>query len=164
MPFDFTGEEAKLYPSTFEESKQITRRVRESLAVNYSIYNPKHIVEYFKAYIYQPFRDFEQEEMWLLLCNNRSIVTHDIQLYVGTINQIPMRPAEVFRDAFRYNAASIAISHVHPSGVATPSDADLKVTEKLVALGKELDMPILDHVIVGREECTSFAMNGIGGF
>ncbi len=58
---------------------------------------------------------------------------------------------EVFLSAIKHRSASIILVHNHPSGVTTPSREDIAMTERLVKAGKILDIPVLDHVIIG--EC-----------
>lgn len=161
IPFDFGGE--KLYESKFEETTPDYRFVRPAQAENYQILKPEHIAGYFKEYVFNPFDQFTQEELWILMCDTHNVVMYDALVYRGTINTVYIRPAEIFRPAIYYNSASIVMSHCHPSGSSVPSNADIQITEKLVGLGKELDLPILDHVIVGRNDCASLAMKGLGG-
>jgi DNA repair protein RadC len=46
-------------------------------------------------------------------------------------------------------AAAIICVHNHPSGDPAPSAADLHVTRQLREAAKTLDIPLLDHVIIG---------------
>jgi DNA repair protein RadC len=55
----------------------------------------------------------------------------------------------------KYNAASIILVHNHPSGDPTPSRNDFKTTLSLSNIGKDLDIPITDHIIIGRHGCES---------
>jgi len=59
------------------------------------------------------------------------------------------------------NAASIIIAHNHPSGVAEPSHADKMITEKLAEALMLMDVRLLDHIVVGDIDCTSFAECGL---
>jgi len=58
-------------------------------------------------------------------------------------------------------AAAVILVHNHPSGDPTPSADDRLVTEQLVAAGKLLDIPVHDHIIIGRGRYTSFAEAGL---
>ena len=60
-----------------------------------------------------------------------------------------MHPREVFRCALHDNAKSIILAHNHPSGDPKPSIQDLKITKKLIECGQLLDIPVLDHLIIG---------------
>ena len=85
-------------------------------------------------------------------------------MYRGTISSSAVRVAELFRDAIRENAASIIITHNHPSGDPTPSPEDVKVTAEAVQAGRLLDMEVLDHIIVGggRDRYVSMKERGLG--
>jgi hypothetical protein len=67
----------------------------------------------------------------------------------------------VFRLAIHVNAAAVILVHNHPSGDPTPSADDRAVTAQLVAAGRLLDMPVADHVVIGRGRYLSFAEGGL---
>ena len=164
VPFDFTPEEQKLYPSKFEEAQADYRLVRPAQADNYALLNPAHIATYFKEFVYCPFDAFTQEELWVLMCDTHNTVRYESLIYRGTLNEVPIRIGELFRSAIYYNAASIALAHNHPSGSSLPSTADERVTENIVEAGNLLGIHVLDHVIIGQETCTSLLAKGLGGF
>ena len=66
----------------------------------------------------------------------------------------------VFATALKACAQSIIVSHNHPSGNLMPSEQDKRLTRRLVQVGKALDLPVLDHVIVTSEGYFSFADDG----
>ena len=68
---------------------------------------------------------------------------------IGSINQSLAPIQNIMKSAILSNAASIIVMHNHPSGEATPSRADIQVTERLVEAGKLMELPMLDHIIVG---------------
>lgn len=70
---------------------------------------------------------------------------------IGTLTASLVGPREVFKAAILANAASIIIGHNHLSGDPTPSPEDHCVTERLRTVGDLLDIPVLDHIIVGME-------------
>jgi DNA repair protein RadC len=67
---------------------------------------------------------------------------------IGTLNYNLVHPREVFEPAVRNLAASVIVSHNHPSGCLEPSDEDLSLTKRLTQAGKILGIELLDHVIV----------------
>lgn len=73
----------------------------------------------------------------------------------GTLSEVSSTPREVFKGAFLNNAARILLAHNHPSGVSTPSSADMGYTQTIVEAGNLLGVPVLDHVIVADDGCTS---------
>jgi DNA repair protein RadC len=91
----------------------------------------------------------EQEELWILLLDSRNHHLRTVQLYKGSLNSSSVRPAEIFRDAIRHNAANIIVVHNHPSGDPSPSPEDIHLTRVLIEAGKMLELEVLDHIIVG---------------
>jgi DNA repair protein RadC len=91
----------------------------------------------------------EQEELWILLLDSRNHHLRTVQLYKGSLNSSSVRPAEIFRDAIRHNAANIIVVHNHPSGDPSPSPEDIHLTRVLIEAGKMLELEGLDHIIVG---------------
>jgi DNA repair protein RadC len=91
----------------------------------------------------------EQEELWVLLLDTRNHHIRTTQLYRGSLNASTVRPAEIFKSGIRHNAASLIIVHNHPSGDPSPSPEDVNLTRMLIEAGKLLELPVLDHVVVG---------------
>lgn len=79
----------------------------------------------------------------------------------GILNSSLVHPREVFLAAIAARAAAVILCHNHPSGDPTPSGDDRLVTEQLVSAGRLLDIPVHDHVIVGRGRYVSFADAGL---
>ena len=86
--------------------------------------------------------------MVLVLNTRREILGHAL-VATGTLETLLCHPREVFRPALVANAHAIIVMHNHPSGDATPSEADIKVTRDLIRAGQLLKVELLDHVIVG---------------
>ena len=89
------------------------------------------------------------ETFQILLLNTRRRLIEVAKIADGTLDTILVHPREVFKPAIAANAAAIILLHNHPSGEATPSEADIKVTRDLIRAGQLLKIEILDHVIVG---------------
>jgi DNA repair protein RadC len=70
-------------------------------------------------------------------------------------------PREVVKAALKNNAAAVIFSHNHPSGIAEPSQADKLITNKLCQALQLVDINVLDHIIIGGENCVSFAERGL---
>ncbi len=103
-----------------------------------------------------------QEEFWVLHLDTRNRVQRIQRLYRGSLNQATVRVAEVFRDAVRANAAAIIAVHNHPSGDPSPSPQDVALTRSLVEAGRLLDIPLLDHLIIGHGRWISMKERGLG--
>jgi DNA repair protein RadC len=80
---------------------------------------------------------------------------------LGSLDACPVSPLHVFRPAIAQAAAGLILMHNHPSGDPTPSADDRAITSQLVAGGRLLDIPVADHVIVGRGRYVSFAEAGL---
>ena len=79
----------------------------------------------------------------------------------GILNSSLVHPREVFLAAITASAAAMVLVHNHPSGDPTPSSDDRAVTDQLVSAGRLLDIPVHDHVIIGRGRYVSFAEAGL---
>ena len=78
----------------------------------------------------------------------------------GTIDGASVHPREVLRRGLELNAAAVIFAHNHPSGVSEPSQADRRSTERLQSALSLVDIRVLDHIVVGCGEATSFAERG----
>ncbi len=114
------------------------------------------------AHYAMPRYRFEQKEHFaVLLLNTKNHVLGMPEVSVGSLSASVVHPREVFRAAIDYAAASMILLHNHPSGDPTPSREDIAVTERLVKAGKIMDIPVLDHVVLGNERFTSFKEKGL---
>ena len=105
--------------------------------------------------------DLAVEEFHVAVLDAQHRLERDVLVTRGILNSSLVHPREVFREAIAERAAAIILVHNHPSGDPTPSADDRQVTEQLAAAGRLLDIPVHDHVIVGRGRYTSFAETGL---
>ena len=91
----------------------------------------------------------EQEELWVLLLDSRNRLIKHERLYKGSLNASTVRPAEVFKAGIRHNAGGLIVIHNHPSGDPSPSLEDINLTRRLIEAGEMLELPILDHIVIG---------------
>ncbi len=96
----------------------------------------------------------------LFLDNQNRLITYE-ELFFGTIDGAAVYPREVVRRAMVHNAAALVLAHNHPSGIAEPSQADQRITQRLQAALELIDVRILDHMVVGDLEVVSFAERGL---
>lgn len=101
------------------------------------------------ASLLERFRHHKQEHFIAILLDSKHNILREVTIHVGTASMSIVSPRDVFRSAVREGAAAIIVAHNHPSGDPTPSGEDIDVTERLVECGRLLDMPVLDHVILG---------------
>lgn len=106
-------------------------------------------------------RDCRQEEFWALYLDSQNRVLQERRLTVGLLNSSLVHPREVFAPALTAAAASLVLSHNHPSGDPEPSPEDLDVTRQLVASGELLGIPVRDHVVLGDGRYVSLMERGM---
>ena len=105
--------------------------------------------------------DLPVEEFHVAVLDSQHRLERDVTVTRGILNSSLVHPREVFREAIAERAAAVILVHNHPSGDPTPSADDRVVTEQLAAAGRLLDIPVHDHVIIGRGRYTSFAEAGL---
>ncbi len=103
----------------------------------------------------------EREEMRVVLLDARNAVLGVMTVYVGNVSAALVRVGELFRDGVRRHAAGLILVHNHPSGDPSPSPDDLHLTAEAVAAGRLLDLPVLDHLIVGHGTFLSLRDRGV---
>ena len=101
-----------------------------------------------------PYFDPERECLVVLILNIRRRVRGHQMASIGTMDTLLVHPRDVFRLAIHLNAAAVICMHNHPSGDATPSDADIRVTRDLIKAGQLLKIELLDHVVMGAKHCS----------
>ncbi len=99
-------------------------------------------------------RRASQEMFVVLSLDMKNRVIDRTLVSLGTVNATVCHPREVFRPAIMNGAVSVIVAHNHPSGDPTPSAEDMKITRQLVEAGKIIGIPVLDHIVIGREEIT----------
>jgi DNA repair protein RadC len=105
--------------------------------------------------------DLTVEEFRILALDTQHRVVRELLITRGLLDSSLVHPREVFRAAIAEAAAGIVAVHNHPSGDPAPSADDRAVTRQLVEAGRLLDVPVYDHVIVGRGRYFSFAEAGL---
>lgn len=106
-------------------------------------------------YFHYEMEHLDHEELHVLCLDTKHYVIAEELCYSGTINTSSVRVAEIFKKPILLKAAAFALVHNHPSGDPTPSAADIVTTRNITAAAKLLDLPMLDHVIIGAGTYTS---------
>jgi len=94
-------------------------------------------------------RDLKKEALYVLCLDTKNYVTRQKQIFEGSLNASIIHPREIFRFAILEAAASIILVHNHPSGDPKPSQKDIQSTRQLVEAGNCVQIPIIDHIIIG---------------
>jgi DNA repair protein RadC len=105
--------------------------------------------------------DIQRVELFMVIYLNRANrVIGWAKTSLGGISGTVVDARIVFQGAILKNASAMIVSHNHPSGQLIPSDADKRVTKKLVEGGKFLEIQVLDHIIITKNGHYSFADQG----
>lgn len=89
------------------------------------------------------------ENFWVLpLDARRHPLSEPIRVARGQANTSYVMPRDVFREAIKWDAHCVMVAHNHPGGDPTPSEGDIKTTRLLMAMSKDLGIPLLDHIVV----------------
>ncbi len=145
---------AVMIHASLELGRRMAAEAREDGA---PVRSPRDVVAVFAPRL----EDLPVEEFHVAVLDAQHRLERDVTVTRGILNSSLVHPREVFREAIAERAASVILVHNHPSGDPMPSQDDRAVTEQLVAAGRLLDIPVHDHVIIGRGRYTSFAEAGL---
>lgn len=145
---------AAVIHAALELGRRMALETRDEAA---PIRSPRDVVSLFAPRL----EDLPVEEFHVAVLDAQHRLDRDITITRGILNSSLVHPREVFREAIAERAAAIILVHNHPSGDPSPSADDRNVTDQLVSAGRLLDIPVHDHVIIGRGRYTSFAEAGL---
>lgn len=107
------------------------------------------------------FRYETREHFLAVLLSTKNHVMKTAVISVGSLNASIVHPRELFREAINAHCASVILAHNHPSGDPTPSPEDISLSRKMREAGQLLDIPVLDHVILGDGNFVSLKEKGM---
>jgi len=131
--------------------------LEERHAPGQALTNPTDTIQYLRLKL----TEYKNEVFCALFLDNRNRTLAFEELFFGTINGASVHPRVVVQRAMEINAAAVIFAHNHPSGIAEPSNADQTLTTRLKEALNYVDVRVLDHIIVGAEDTTSFAERGL---
>lgn len=111
--------------------------------------------------VYPHLGDLNHEEFWVIFLNRANMVIGKQNISKGGVSGTVVDPKVVFKMAVQFPASGIILAHNHPSGNLQPSQADHQLTRKLKEAGQALDIPVLDHLIIGERDYFSFVDEGV---
>lgn len=112
-------------------------------------------------YYMEDMRHIEREHFKVVLLDSRDRLIKDFVLFSGTVNATLISPREIFILAMKENASSILMLHNHPSGDSSPSKQDELITRKIKEVSELIEIPLVDHIIIGDNQFFSFKQNGL---
>jgi DNA repair protein RadC len=143
---------------TIAAAMELGRRRKESEPDE----KPKVVTSADCAAIFRPLlSDLQHEEFWILLLNRNNLVIDKMMVSQGGLSGTVIDVRIILKMALDKLACSIILCHNHPSGNLIPSEADKEITKKIKEAGKYMDIPVLDHLIIGNDSYFSFADEGL---
>ena len=141
----------------FLAALELGRRVYDykPLDNNLKCNSAEKIYNYFKSEL----SDITQEYFYCIYLDQHKKLIDKKLLFKGTLNKSLIHPREIFKEAYLSSAAYIICVHNHPSGNVIPSNEDIIVTQNLVKIGKLQGIPVIDHIIIGKNNYYSFYEN-----
>lgn len=103
----------------------------------------------------------DREVFIIIFLDNQNGVLGYESLFQGTIDGAAVYPREIVKSVLNNNAASVILAHNHPSGEAEPSQADQRITIRIIQALETIEVKVLDHLIVGGAITLSFAERGL---
>lgn len=113
------------------------------------------------TYYMEQLRHEDREHLLLSMYDSKCRLLGDVVISIGTVNASLVSPREIFIKAMEYHAVHIILLHNHPSGIATPSQSDKNVTNRVRQCGELLGIELSDHIIIGDNEYYSFKEHGL---
>ncbi len=113
------------------------------------------------AYYMESMRHLDTEKLVMVLLDAKLRKQKEVTVSKGTFNTTLISPRQIFIHALKEEAAYIVILHNHPSGDSTPSRQDIAVTQRIKEVSDLVEIPLIDHIIIGDNRYTSFKQEGL---
>lgn len=133
----------------FELHYRLSRKEEET---NETVINTDYLYNKYKEKLLSN----NQENLVLIMLDSRKKIIHEKTMYVGTDNKIIFSYKDIWRELLNYNARSFYLIHNHPTGKKEPSKNDIFFTSELFRESKRINIPMIDHIIVGKDGYHSF--------
>ena len=103
-------------------------------------------------------RNKEKEHFAVLFLNGQNLLIKAEILFEGSLTSSAVFPREIVKKVIEYDAACIILGHNHPSGNLKPSTDDISITKKIKDVLKLMDVPVLDHLVIGYGKSEFFSL------
>ena len=137
---------------------ELTRRMAiQSIRKKPRYDSPDKLAEYYM----ESMRHYSTECVMLVMLDNKGHMLGEHIISKGTVNASLISPREIFILALKHDASSIILIHNHPSGDPTPSKPDRQITRQVYECGKLMNIPLIEHIIIGDHTYSSFKELGL---
>ncbi|WP_193065174.1 RadC family protein [Oceanobacillus oncorhynchi] len=134
----------------------LQRYIKDKREKGYTVRSPEDAANY----LMESMKNLDQEYFVAMFLNTKNEVIKSKTIFIGSLNASIVHPRETYREALKCSAASVIISHNHPSGDPSPSQEDILVTKRFVEVGKIMGMEVLDHIVIGYNRFVSMKQKG----
>lgn len=132
---------------------ELGKRMKQSTVMRKAkLSSPNDVVNFFSAEL----NESKVEKFIAVLLNTKNEIINWDVISIGSLNASIVHPREVFNRAIKRSAASLIVVHNHPSGHIDPSREDINITKRLFEAGQLIGIPLIDHIIIGRDKYYSF--------
>lgn len=125
------------------------RRVLSSSGVKKTKYHSAYDIY---ELLYLEMLNLDKEELWLIYIDAKLNIINYEMIYSGLITTVLFDPKIIFQKVIANHARGFIMVHNHPSGDTTPSYQDIEATYKIKEASKLLNLTLIDHLIIGRQE------------
>lgn len=115
-----------------------------------------HDAQTIAGYYMEEMRHLEQEQVLLLMLDSKCRLLCEQVISKGSVNASVITPREIFLQALQHHAVFVILLHNHPSGDPSPSEEDRIFTKRISLAGELVGIRLLDHIVVGDRQYTSF--------
>lgn len=150
-----------LGPAKYAQLQAVLEMARRHLGQTLEVTNAFTSPDAVKDFLSSKMRHLPHEVFACLFLDSQNRLIQYEELFTGTIDGASVYPREVVKKTLGHNAAAVIFAHNHPSGISEPSRSDKAITRRLVDALDLVDIRVLDHIIVGDGETTSFVETGI---
>lgn len=133
------------------------RALLEPLKLGDVLDQPQQVRDYLRLLIGS--RDIEVFVVIFLSVRNHVLSVQEV--CCGTLTETRVYPREIVRQSLLNNASAVILAHNHPSGGAEPSEEDILLTVRLKSALQLVDISLLDHLVVSRQQSVSFCERGL---
>jgi DNA repair protein RadC len=140
--------------AALEIGKRLLKQKAESKK---KIESTEDVINYYAPYL----RDLKKEVFKVMLLDGGNKLINDLTISEGGLNSSTVDPKVVLKEAVKESASALIFVHNHPSGESDLTDDDIKITNCLVQSCELVGLRVLDHIIIGNDNYTSFLEKGL---
>lgn len=115
------------------------------------------------SYLVNYFIGMTKENLIAVYLNNRVEMIDIVTISEGIVNSTAASPRKVIEAALHRNAAYIVLAHNHPDGDSRPSEEDLALTKAFSDICNMMEMPLVEHIVVGGNNYTGIITHESSG-